>query len=91
MSVFKHMEAEAEYLLTVLKEKAQQELAAYGVTHPTLAAFIEKLSGHVDASKPEPTPEPEPEPAAVAAFMDGVPHEQFTHEDDVVESKSRKG
>jgi len=78
-----------------LRAKATSYLAMYGVQDADLEALIAKVEGQLpvyeapieDEAPDEDAPEPEVEPedkAAVAAFMDGVPHEQFTHDDDKI-------
>jgi hypothetical protein len=69
-----------------LRAKAASYLATYGVFDSDLEALIDKIEGQLPKATviiAEPVVEPE-DKAAVAAFMDGVPHEQFTHDDDKI-------
>ena len=73
-----------------LRTKAAQYAAMFGAADTALEALIAKVEGQlpapvVEAPVEDETPEVEPEDAAArAAFMDGVPHEQYTHEDDKI-------
>ena len=58
--------AEAVLALNAVRAKHAQTLSAYGFDDLELAALLARLE----------------EPAAVAAFMDDVPHEQVTHAED---------
>jgi hypothetical protein len=81
MSALNVTQDEADLLLTSLKMFAAVQANA-GVVSDDVAALMAKLI-------PEPVMEPEiaaPEDkAAEAAFLADVPHEQFTHEDDIVQ------
>ena len=69
-----------------LRAKAASYLAMYGVQDAGLEALIVKVESQLPETTviiAEPVVEPE-DKAAVAAFMDGVPHEQFTHDDDKI-------
>ena len=61
--------------LNAVRAKHAQTLSAYGFDDLELAALLAKMESHAAPVVVE-------EPAAVAAFMDDVPHEQFTHEED---------
>jgi len=71
-----------------LRAKAASYTAMFGVQDAGLEALIVKVEGQLPETTviiAEPVVEIEPEDkAAVAAFMDGVPHEQFTHDDDKI-------
>jgi len=81
MSALNVTQDEADLLLTSLKMFADVQANA-GVVSDDVTALMAKLI-------PEPVMEPEiaaPEDkAAEAAFLADVPHEQFTHEDDIVQ------
>jgi len=70
--------AEAVLALNAVRAKHAQTLSAYGFDDLELAALLAKMESHV-------TPVVVEEPAAVAAFMDDVPHEQVTHVEDQAE------
>ena len=95
MSQFILTPEEDAIMLSALRAKAASYLAMYGVFDSELEALIDKVEGQLpvyeapveDEAPDEDAPEPEVEPedkTALAAFMDGVPHEQFTHDDDKV-------
>jgi hypothetical protein len=67
----------------VLQEQIGKQLAE----HFAVVAEIVAEEAVAEAEEDEaPVEEAEPvDAAAEAAFLDGVPHEQFTHEDDKVE------
>lgn len=81
MSALNVTQDEADLLLTSLKMFAAVQANA-GVVSDDVTALMAKLI-------PEPIMEPEiaaPEDkSAEAAFLADVPHEQFTHEDDIVQ------
>jgi hypothetical protein len=66
---------EAVLALNAVRAKHAQTLSAYGFDDLELAALLARMEAHVAPVVVE-------EPAAVAAFMDDVPHEQVTHEED---------
>ena len=83
MSQFTFTPAEDLLVLGAVRAKAAQYLSAMGVTDPDLEALMAKIEAQFT-----PVVEAAPvveEPAAVAAFMDEVSHEQFTHEEDKAE------
>lgn len=67
--------AEAVLALNAVRAKHAQTLSAYGFDDLELAALLARLEAHAAPVVVE-------EPAAVAAFMDDVPHEQVTHAED---------
>jgi hypothetical protein len=81
MSALNVTQDEADLLLTSLKMFAAVQANA-GVVSDDVTALMAKLI-------PEPVMEPEiaahEDKAAEAAFLADVPHEQFTHEDDIVQ------
>ena len=64
--------------LNAVRAKHAQTLSAYGFDDLELAALLARMESHVAPVVVE-------EPAAVAAFMDDVPHEQVTHAEDQAE------
>ena len=64
--------------LNAVRAKHAQTLSAYGFDDLELAALLARMEFHVAPVVVE-------EPAAVAAFMDDVPHEQVTHVEDQAE------
>jgi len=80
MSQFTLTSQEDLLVLGAVRAKAAQYLSSMGVNDPELDALVDKIQSQF-------TPAAEvvaiaEEPAAVAAFVDEVPHEQFTHEED---------
>jgi hypothetical protein len=74
----------------VLQQQIGEQLAEiFAAAAAVAAAKAEVIAEEVaEAAPEEDAPEEEAEPvnaAAEAAFLEGVPHEQFTHEDDKVE------
>jgi len=63
-------------VLNAVRAKAAQFLSAFGVEDADLVALLAKIEGQLTLAEA---------PAAVAAFVDEVPHEQFTHEEDQAE------
>jgi hypothetical protein len=83
MSQFKFTPEEDLLVLGAVRAKAAQYLSSMGVNDPSLDALMAKIEEQfTPVSAPEVITE---EPAAVAAFMDEVSHEQFTHEEDKAE------
>ena len=82
MSQFTLTPEEDQLVLDALQSSAARYTAMFGVIDPALQNLIAKVEGQL----PQPVVE---EPAVVtadeAAFLDGVPHEQYTHEEDQVE------
>ena len=92
---------EDSMLLDALRAHAAQYQAMFGSEETAMVALIAKVESQLPQPVPadivEPTDEEveahfasmevQPEDkAAIAAFLDDVPHEQFTHEDDIVEN-----
>jgi len=81
MSALNVTQEEADLLLTGLKMFADVQRNS-GAVSDDVTALMDKLI-------PEPVINPEvvtpEEKTAIAAFLDDIPHEQFTHEDDIVE------
>jgi hypothetical protein len=67
-------------VLTALRAQQTQYQAMFGSADAAIAELIAKVEGQLP--EPEPVEVAQAEAAAEAAFMDGLPHEQFTHEDD---------
>jgi len=84
MSQFTLTLEEDQLVLDALHGSAARYAALFGAIDPALQALIAKVEGQL----PQPVVE-EPalaeDKAAEAAFLDGVPHEQYTHEEDRVE------
>ena len=91
---------EEQLVLSGLRAKATQYAAMFGSEDQAILDLIAKVEGQLPQPDPEDLNEPtdeeveahfasmevQPEDkAAIAAFLDDVPHEQFTHEDDIVE------
>jgi hypothetical protein len=86
---------EDQLVLSGLRAKAIQYAAMFGSDDQAVLDLIakveEQLPTPVVKSAPAPTAVVEPEvvtpedKAAIAAFLDDVPHEQVTHEDDIVQ------
>lgn len=91
---------EDQLVLSGLRAKAIQYATMFGSEDPAILALIAKVEGQLPQPEPEDLDEPtdeeveahfasmevQPEDkAAIAAFLDDVPHEQYTHEDDIVE------
>jgi hypothetical protein len=91
---------EDQLVLSGLRTKATQYAAMFGSEDQAVLDLIAKVEGQLPQPEPEDLNEPtdeeveahfasmevQPEDkAAIAAFLDDVPHEQFTHEDDIVE------
>ena len=71
-----------------LEDKAAEAMVSVlNAVHPD-ADFVQELTAQYEAAKPV-AEEPAPA-AAVAAFMDGVPHEQFDEEAEVIEEAPAK-
>ena len=68
-------------VLNAVRAKHAQTLSAYGFDDLELAALLDKIQTQLTLASVV-KPEVVEEPAAVAAFMDDVPHEQVTHEED---------
>ena len=84
MSQFTLTLEEDQLVLDALQGSAARYAALFGVIDPSLQALIAKVEGQL----PQPVveqPAPMEDKAAEAAFLDGVPHEQYTHEEDRVE------
>ena len=92
MSLPDFIQDNLEFLINELDARAAQQLMANGHAEDRLLDIINGLESFlpapVEAPAPvvaaDPTPDPVVEaPEAVAAFVDDVPHEQFTHSDDI--------
>ena len=81
MSALNLTSDEEALVLDALRTKANHYNAMFSSTDMALEALIAKVVGQLP--QPEPVEVAQAEAAAEAAFQDGVPHEQFTHEDDV--------
>jgi len=81
MSQFTLTSAEDLLVLGAVRAKAAQYLSSMGVNDPELDALVDKIQSQFAPVQEAVTEEP----AAVAAFMDEVPHEQFTHAEDQAE------
>jgi hypothetical protein len=90
---------EDQLVLSGLRAKATQYAAMFGSEDPAILALIAKVEGQLPQPEPENLNEPTDEEveahfaaveaedkAAKAAFLDDVPHEQHTHEDDIVQN-----
>jgi len=87
---------EDQLVLSGLRAKATQYAAMFGSEDQAILDLIAKVEGQLPQPEPEDLNEPTDEEveahfaavedkAAKAAFLDDVPHEQFTHEDNIVE------
>jgi hypothetical protein len=81
---------EDQLVLDSVRARHAQYLSAYGVDDPDLVVLLDKIQSQLTPaveSAPAPTVvvEPEVDKAAETAFLADVPHEQFTHEDDIVQ------
>ena len=84
MSTLNLTPEEDALVASAVRTKAAQYLAMFGVADPVLDALLAKIEGQLPTPVVEETvvvEEPAPA-AAVEAFMDEVPHEQFTEEAD---------
>ena len=82
MSQFTLTSAEDLLVLGAVRAKAAQYLSSMGVNDPELDALVDKIQSQFT---PAQEAIPAEDPAAVAAFIDDVPHEQFTHAEDQAE------
>jgi hypothetical protein len=80
MSQFTFTPAEDLLVLGAVRAKAAQYASAMGVADPALEALMAKIEEQFTPVV-EAVPVVE-EPAAVVAFLNDEPHEQFTHEED---------
>ena len=78
MSQFTLTAQEDLLVLGAVRARAAQYLSSMGVADPELDALVDKIQSQFNSVVIE-------EPAAVAAFMDDVPHEQVTHVEDQAE------
>ena len=88
MSQFTLTAKEDQIVLDSVRAKYAQTLSAYGVEDPDLVALLEKIQSQltlVAVVQADPPDVVAAEEAAEAAFLNDVPHEQYTHEDDIVE------
>ena len=98
MSQFNLTLEEDQLVLSGLRAKATQYAAMFGSEDQAVLDLIAKVEGQLPQPEPEDLDEPteeeieahfasmevQPEDkAAIAAFLDDVPHEQYTHEDDI--------
>ena len=94
MSLPDFLQNNLEYLINELDTRATHQLMANGHVEDRLLDIINGLESFLPAPVEAPAPavavDPAPiaveEPAAVTAFMDDVPHEQFDHPEDVIET-----
>jgi hypothetical protein len=82
MSLPDFIQNNLEFLIDELDARAALQLMANGHVEDRLLDIVNGLESYL----PKPAPTVQEDPVAVAAFMDGVPHEQFDHTDDVVET-----
>ena len=98
MSQFNLNPEEDQLVLSALRGKANQYAAMFGSDDQAVLDLIAKVEGQLPQPTPaveQPVNEPTAEEveahfaaedkAAEAAFLADVPHEQFTHEDDIVQ------
>lgn len=79
---------EDQLVLDSVRARHAQYLSAYGVDDPDLAVLLDKIQSQltpVAVVQADPPDVVAAEEAAEAAFLNDVPHEQYTHEDDIVE------
>jgi hypothetical protein len=83
---------EDQLVLSGLRAKATQYAAMFGSEDQAILDLIAKVEGQLPAPVVvEPTIVIDPEvvapeeKTAIAAFLDDIPHEQTTHEDDIVQ------
>ena len=70
-------------ILTCAQSTARQQLAAFGCVNPDVEALISEVESLLAPAPVEEPPEvAQVEAQAEAAFMNDVPHEQYTHEGD---------
>jgi hypothetical protein len=85
MSALNVTQDEADLLIASLNMYADVHKNASGVVPDDVAVLLTKLAPAPVVEVPVEDEAPETEDAAAkAAFMDGVPHEQYTHEDDKI-------
>ena len=76
-------------VLNCVLAKSAQFANAYGVEDADLVALLAKIQNQLASVMAAPVVEPAAaeEPAAVEAFVNDEPHEQFTHEEDKAPSE----
>jgi len=71
MSLLKHLEENAEHLLSLVKHMVQVQLSMHGTVSEETQKIFEALDAHVNPPAPEVDPEPTPAPApAPVAVVD---------------------
>ena len=83
MSALNVTQDEADLLIASLNMYANVHQNASGVVPDDVAVLLAKLAPAPVVEAPVEDEAPETEDAK-AAFMDDVPHEQYTHEDDKI-------
>jgi hypothetical protein len=76
---------EDQLVLSGLRAKATQYTAMFGSEDQAILDLIAKVEGQLPAPVVESEMVAPEDKAAEAAFLADVPHEQFTHEDDIVQ------
>jgi hypothetical protein len=84
MSQFTLTPEEDQLVLDALQSSAARYAAMFGTIDPVLQTLIAKVENQLPQPVVEELETAE-DKAAEAAFLDGVPHEQYTHEEDQVE------
>lgn len=86
MSQFTFTPEEDLLVMGSVRAKAAQYASSMGVPDPALEALMAKIEEQfTPVMESAPVVAEVVEPAAVAAFLDDVPHEQFTHAEDQAE------
>jgi hypothetical protein len=84
MSQFTLTPEEDAIITDALRSKATQYATMFGVSDPTLEALIVKLDSYnpevIAVEDEKPTKTKKTKAAAEAAYLAGVPHEQYTEE-----------
>lgn len=90
MSLPDFLQNNLEFVINELTARATQQLMSNGHVDDRLLDILDGLESFLPkpvAVEPEPVVET---PQAIEAFTADVPHEQFTHPDDVVEAEEIK-
>jgi hypothetical protein len=79
---------EDQLVLESVRARSAQYLSAYSVEDPDLVVLLDKIQTQLYPVV-EAVVEPEVDKAAEAAFLADVPHEEFIHEDDIVQDEQK--
>ena len=86
MSALNVTQEEADLILVGLNMYADVQRNASGSVPDDVKTLIAKIT---PAPVVEAVVEPEVDKAAEAAFLADIPHEEFTHEDDIVQDEQK--